>query len=142
MTIARNTNGVRRDSDFGLLAIGSSGGWEISIDEHVSDADRWCAQLEGPSVSFSFEIPSLDVIPKMIQLFQPSSRSFKQNGSLSIGKDPNVPVTLVKDDEYDDRVFLVVGQPAHPVVRYAIAGVDFESIAEALRQVSEDIDAE
>jgi hypothetical protein len=44
--------------NLGLLANGSSGSWEVSIDESVSGTERWFAQIEGPSLWLYFEIPS------------------------------------------------------------------------------------
>jgi hypothetical protein len=59
MATAKNAPG-----SLGLLADGSSGKWAVDIDGTTSGADRWFAQIEGPSVSFYFEIPAVDVIGK------------------------------------------------------------------------------
>jgi hypothetical protein len=50
------------DEDLGLLAIGSSGPWEVSVDETISGTERWFAQIEGPSISIYFEIPSPSIV--------------------------------------------------------------------------------
>ncbi|MDX1948095.1 MAG: hypothetical protein SFU86_22040, partial [Pirellulaceae bacterium] len=50
----------------GLLGNGTSGEWEISIDESSSGDRRWM-HLEGRAASFYFEIKSLDVIEKWWQ---------------------------------------------------------------------------
>jgi len=55
------------DENLGLLAIGSSGRWEISIDEAISGTERWFAQIEGPLIWLYFEIPSPEVISKEIR---------------------------------------------------------------------------
>src|SRR5262249_27555817 len=131
MTTTRQT----RQADiecFGLLANGSSGPWEIAIDETTSGADRWYAQIDGPSVSFYFEIPSVDIVGEMIRFFERASAvnmelspgSAERNENLVVGKDKNTPVTLVKDDEYPDRFFLVIGSMSSPIVHYVIAGAD------------------
>jgi hypothetical protein len=144
MAAPRNTriNRPSKDEGFGLLANGSSGPWEIAIDEYTSGEERWCAQIEGPSVTFYFEIPSLDIVGKMARFLKPSTGSAQRNGSLVIGKDQCTPVTLVRDDEYDDRFFLVVGPTENPIVHFVIAGTDVVKIADALRQVKDDLDAE
>jgi hypothetical protein len=143
MATPRNTDTTqKKNGDFGLLAFGSCGPWEIAIDEHISDADRWCAQVEGPSVTFYFEIPSLEIVRQMRQLLDRSAVSSERDGSLLIGKEPGTPVTLVRDNEYGDRFFLLVGPTANPIVSFAIAGADVVNIVEALRQVSDDIDDE
>jgi hypothetical protein len=136
------TNRQSNDGDFGLLANGSSGPWEIAIDEYTSGEERWCAQIEGPSVTFYFEIPSIDIVGKMARFLKPSTGSARRNGSLVIGKDQTTPVTLVRDDEYDDRFFLVVGPTESPIVRFVIGGMDVVKIADALRQVMDDLGEE
>src|SRR5438067_10170353 len=60
------------DENLGLLANGSSGRWEVSIDETVSGTERWFAQVEGQSLWLSFEIPSPEIISKVIQFLAPS----------------------------------------------------------------------
>ena len=140
----------RGDGSFGLLANGSSGQWEVAIDETTTGADRWFAQLEGPSVSFYFEIPSVDIVARMLQFLEPPSaatkhsaiRTGEQNGALVLSKDKKSPVTLVKDDEYRDRLFLVVGPMENPIVRFVLSGSDAMQIADALRQVKEDLEDE
>ena len=122
------------------MANGSSGRWEIAVDEQTSGADRWFLQIEGPPVYFYFEIPSLEVIPKMIRFLAPATGSVDRNGLLPLSKDKRSEVTIVRDDEYHDRFFLVVGPMTNPIVRFVIAGSDVTNIALALRQVNDDID--
>ncbi len=150
MATTKNTRAAGRSNiaSFGLLANGSSGPWEIAIDETTSGADRFYAQIEGPSVTFYFEIPSVDILGKMARFLVPhqaptkesSTGSLAGGGSLVIGKDKKSPITLVKDDEYEDRFFLLVGPVDSPVVRFVIAGMDAVKIVDALRQVVQDLD--
>jgi hypothetical protein len=48
----------------GLLAFGSSRGWQVSIDETVDGDERWYAQIEGPSVSLYFRLADLGIVAK------------------------------------------------------------------------------
>jgi hypothetical protein len=131
----------------GLLANGSSGQWEVSIDEATTGKDQWFAQVEGPAISFSFEIPSVDILEEMLRFFksQPKTVQFshihenKRKNFLLINKDKKTPINLVKDDEYPDRYFLVIGKKDNPIVRFVLSSKDIEEIAEALRQVEEDL---
>lgn len=152
--MATSKNGRRNHKGsnecFGLMANGSSGSWEIAIDEATSGADQWFAQLEGPSVSFYFEIPSVAIVAKMLQFLEARPAvgeptvigSDKQNGILTIGKAKRTPVYLIKDDEYPDRFFIVVGRMDSPIVRFVLAGADVINIADALRQVKDDLEEE
>lgn len=131
----------------GLMANGSSGGWEVSVDEATKGPERWFIQLEGPSAYFSFEIPSSETIATALKFLGGGSspkgahgRFSPENGSLVLGKYQQTSVILVRDDEYEDRYFLMIGQDTDVVVRYTIAGQDLKDIREALRQASEDIE--
>ncbi len=134
--------------NLGLLANGSSGSWEVSIDENVSGTERSFAQIEGPSLWLYFEIPSPDIIPKIILFLLPPGTKREEmpgcsssSGSklLDISEPEETPVSLVRDDEYKDRCFIVVGRSDSPIVRFSVAGEDLDNLVEALRQVEEDI---
>ena len=59
------------DEPLGLLANGSSGPWEFSVDETISGNERWFAQIEGPSVYISFEIPSPAIVGEAVRFLAP-----------------------------------------------------------------------
>src|SRR5947209_15534860 len=91
----------------GLLANGSSGRWEVDVDETTKGPDRWFVQVEGPSVYFSFEIFSPEVISEALDFLGEHSspkgaqaRLPAKNGSLVVGKHRRTPVILIRDDEY------------------------------------------
>jgi hypothetical protein len=68
------------------------------------------------------------------------SYSSRSGGKLLEISDPEeTPVSLVRDDEYKDRCFIVVGRSDSPIVRFSVAGGDLDNLVEALRQVEEDI---
>jgi hypothetical protein len=132
---------------FGLLACGSSGPWSVDVDETTSGPDRWFVRLEGPSVYFSFEIPSLDVVEQLARFLGPlqasAGRQFGQGSGadweLVVGADGQTPVRLLRDDEFDDRFFLMFGALGEPIVRYALTGADVKCVAAALEQAREDL---
>lgn len=130
--------------DIGLMAIGSSGPWEVSVDETISGDERWFAQIEGPSVCVSFEVPSPNIIGEAVRFLAERELTSSANGQgrLCVSKCQGIPVSLVRDDEYADRCFLIVGPGESPVVRYAFAGEDLENLVEALRLVDQDLIAE
>lgn len=101
-------------------------------------------------MSLYFEIPSLQTIGKVAKFLesraaatkQSSNGASKRNDTLVIGKDKKTPITVVRDEEYDDRFFLLVGSTESPIVRFVIGGTDLIHIVEALRQVTEDLENE
>jgi hypothetical protein len=129
------------DKKLGLLANGSSGPWEVSVEETISGDERWFAQIEGPSVYVSFEIPSPNIIGEAVRFLaerEPTS-SARGQGRICMSKCQGIPVSLVRDDEYADRCFLIVGPGDSPVVRYVFAGEDLENLIESLRQANQDL---
>ena len=128
---------LRKPPAVGLIANGSSGSWEVAIDETTSGATRWFAQFEGPTAVFYFEIASPDVVAEILRFIEASEAKGKD---LVIGTDQRMPVTLVKDDEYADRFFLIAGPSVSPTVRYTLTGSDIADIASAIRQAQQDLD--
>jgi hypothetical protein len=138
-TIASNG---RANGKIGLLANGSSGRWDVAIDQTIAGKDRWFAQVEGPSICCYFEISSPRILADAIAfLDQGNRRPARPAGSLLIGSDKHVPVSLIRDDEFADRIFLAVGPDSAPMVRYTISGADIGNIVAAMRQVQEDLDS-
>lgn len=142
---------VHRESEndnLGLTANGSSGPWEVAVDETTSGPRRWFAQIEGPTIYCSFEIPSPEMVAKALEFLggddapeELHTGPTDQDGSLVLGKHPETPVVLIRDDEYTDRYFLVIG-PDTACARLSIAGEDLKHLTEALRQTAEDIEEE
>lgn len=137
-------------ADLGLLATGSCGGWRIDVDEATSGPDRWFLQVEGPSAYFYFEIPSPGVIAEIDRFLisrppaggRPTGSDARSDWELAIGVDPQSPVLLLRDDEFDDRFFLRVGCADSLCVRFTLQGEDVKCVATALEQVREDLPAD
>ena len=124
------------DENLRLLANGSSGRWDVSIDETISGEERWFAQIEGPSLWLSFEIPSPAIIAKVNQfLARPQTKGEETEDRVDLGEAKGTPVALVRDDEYLDRGFLIIGPSDSPIARFAVAGKDWHHLVQALRQV-------
>jgi len=134
----------------GLVANGSAGSWEIAVDETISGAAKWFAQIEGPQVYIYFEILSPKMIDQTIgfierhtdadQVLPPGLAT--QSGSLCLGTFGRLPIALVWDDEDRNRWFFVIGQTVQPTVRITILDGDLDEFTQALRQVREDLKGE
>jgi hypothetical protein len=61
---------------------------------------------------------------------------------LLIGTDTHTPVRLLRDDEFADRFFLLVGRTNATNVRYTLLEEDMKCLTAALEQVREDLAAE
>jgi hypothetical protein len=136
------------DGSVGLLAYGSAGPWDVAIDDATTGAERWFAQIEGPSVYLYFEISSTAIVEDALRFLEGLSasdadplpgRTPAKNGSLRLGHFGQYSVTLMRDDEYNDRCFLIIGASASPTARLTLTSAEIAPLIKALRQVREDL---
>jgi hypothetical protein len=124
----------------GLAAIGAAGGWEIAIDEtRAGSAEKWFVEIEGPSVYLTCEVQSPHIIQQMIEYLTNGPDADNRTCELVLGKNNGVSASLLRDDEFDDRYFLVVQTRDSLTVRITISGKEVESFVLALRQANEDV---
>jgi hypothetical protein len=125
---------------YGLLANGTSGSWTIEVDGSAADPERLFLGIDGPLTSFSFEIPAISTIDHILRFLRPDPPSQASTSSrFVLGGDSYLPVSLIRDDEFDDRFFLIVGPADKPAVRYTISGSDLNCLVTALEQVRDDL---
>ena len=141
---ATRTRSVSQRAGLGLAAIGSSGPWEVAVDQTTAGPDRWFAQIEGPLVYLRFEMSSLEVIRRAIQFLAKAeigsgSVASGPERTLSLGANKSTTVDLVQDDEFGDRFFLVVAPKGGLLFRFTIGGDDLTHLVAALRQANEDL---
>jgi hypothetical protein len=129
----------------GLAASGSAGSWTVNIDESLAGAEKWFAQIEGPSIYLYVEIPSPEIVRQVLQFVEKqTSRNgswTESDGTLRVGTFGRSPVFLRADDEFTDRFFLVIGPAAEATVHFSICGEDLQKLIVALRQAQEDLDS-
>ena len=142
----RARSAAQKKASVGLAAIGASGSWEVSIDQTTSGPERWFMQIEGPSAYFHFEIPSLEIIDSTIRFLAdlrghaPNDVSrFAKDGILPIGASKASQVRLVRDDEFNDRCFLVMEFQRAQQMRFTLTGDDVTHVMASLRQLKDDL---
>lgn len=133
---------IARDG-FGLMAIGSSDAWEVTIDESLDDDHEWEAEIEGPNIYISFSLKDLRVFRDALDYLQTRimrkedllpSGSMTQDG-LTLGKFGASRILLIWDNEDFDRCFLVIGATGHSTVRFNLSGDEIRAFAKALEKV-------
>jgi hypothetical protein len=151
---ARSGSSDRRqaeDGAFGLAASGVSGPWAIDIDETTAGERRWYAQIEGRTVYLNLEIDSPAVVERMLRFLErrrsapgkrPAPNSKDKTDALRLGTFAGAPVSLIWDDEFADRCFLLVAPSDHACLRLTLGGEDVAHLAEALLQVKADLEDE
>src|SRR5947209_13488772 len=146
---ARDCGGISVSSnlpsvkEWGLLANGSSGRWYIDIDE--SDAgDEWNMQIDGPTTYLQFPLADLQVVPNLLTYLRAGLNVGHANGPRSsdefpLAKAGSLSVSIIQDDEFATRWFLIINGKADAVVRFTLDAADVEMLVKALRQVMEDL---
>ena len=135
---------IALETDYGLLATGSAGQWEVSIDESLRGEEAWLAEIDGPAVSFVFQLQSLSVVSEAIRFLaagpgKPSdSPKCPSASELTLGSFGGGPVQLIRDNEELVRCFLVVDS-GNSCLRITLLEDDIRRLCEALREVSDDL---
>lgn len=131
------------DDKVGLLANGGAEGWEISVDEMTSGPDKWFAQIEGPFVYLYFEIASPSTIEKLLRFLQASDVPATSGGEyIELGMFNKISVKILRDDEYQDRYFLCVGDKGRETMRISLMRNDIKALSVATRQIYDELKSE
>ena len=61
---------------------------------------------------------------------------------MPLGRSIRGPIVLIRDDEFADRAFVLIGPPTGSIVRFTFIGSTFDGLAAALGDVAESTVAE
>jgi hypothetical protein len=139
---------MQRDTDLFskttcLLANGSSGRWDVAVDESVDGSDL-SMELENGPVYLFFKLQSLENVRQAFAYLRsgPDRSRRDDEQSLRLGHFGSSTVSLIWDDEDPLRCFLVIGPSALSTLRLTLDGEDIRSLLAALEQVVEDLPPE
>jgi hypothetical protein len=138
-----NRNDTTAVNEWGLLANGTSGSWSVDIDES-HDGSELNMQIDGPQAYLGFALEDLQVIPMLHSYLQaglqPEQGGGQQNeDGVTLGRLGSMSVSIIQDDEFATRWFIIINGKADAVVRLTLDAADVEMLVEALRQVMEDL---
>jgi hypothetical protein len=129
---------------FGLLANGSSGHWDISVDESLGNREReWSLEIEGPQTYLVFRLADLQAIARALHYLE-SGLAPGQKGTLrkvqraaeTLGYFGLASVALQWDNEDFPRCFIIIGDEAGSTLRVSLDQEDITMFIEALRRVA------
>jgi hypothetical protein len=125
---------------FGLSAIGSSGSWEVTLDEPLDNAHGWVVEIEGPHVYVSCSIQDPHVLRDVRDFLQSreatpegSAASQPRSDELTLGKFGPSRIWLVWDNEDFDRCFLIIGPTGDFTVRWTLLREEIRSLMDAIQ---------
>jgi hypothetical protein len=131
----------------GLLALGSSGSWEIAVDESTA-REEWFLEIEGPRVYLVLRLQDLSIIGAVGRFLQqtlqrrqtpPAAVNHCKDAALPLGEFGSAPVTLMWDNEDFPRCFIVVGPQAQATLRVSLEEEDIRQVLDAFRQIAEEL---
>ena len=132
---------------FGLVANAVAGSWAIDIDESIEGAERWFAQIDGPSLYVNFQIASLDIIDEIAGFlrFHLCPDACNQPSKLAEAEDMllshfgGASVTLIWDSETNERCFIVISADSELSVRLCIDRGGVEELAKAFEEIRDEL---
>jgi hypothetical protein len=142
--VSRNgARSVKAVKGWGLLANGSSGRWSIDIDES-DDGGTFNMQIDGPLAYLAFALRDLQVVPKLLAYLRGGLHPDQGNGKRSttgvtLGRLGSMAVSIIQDDEFATRWFIIIKGKADAIVRLTLDAADAEMLVDALGQVMEDL---
>ena len=131
----------------GLLAIGSTRRWDVSIDES-EDGDEWTMELDGHQFYLSFALDELPVVERIAAFLKRGPRwergakrtqATDDENNLTIGRFGSCTVSLAWDDEDFVRCFLIVGSKSRSTMIVNLYDEDISCLITALSQVMTDL---
>lgn len=131
----------------GLLAYGSFGHWDVSVNESL-DTAAWFLEMDGPSTYLFFQLQGLEVIHAALRFLRTVSEESKEwdkqaeESTLRLGRFGSASVTLHKDNEDFPRCFIVIGSPNESTLRISLDGEDIQMLRDAFVQVVDDLPQE
>ena len=128
----------------GLLAIGSSGRWEVAVDESP-DAEDWSMEIEGPGIYLVFQLQDPTIIPMALRFLQTGlaenwGKSLERNErELHLGRFGSASVSFHWDNEDVPRCFLIVGPKARSTLRLGLGAEDIRMLCKALDEIVKEL---
>ena len=126
----------------GLMAIGSTDSWEVTIDESLYNENEWEAEIEGPKFYVTFSLENLEVLRETVHYLRsrissegPSFLNSNHKDGLTLGKFGASKMTLIWDDEGCDRCFFILRGAGNSAIRLTLVGDEITKLSEAIQKV-------
>jgi hypothetical protein len=133
----------------GLMAIGSSDSWEVTIDESLDKEQEWEAEIEGPKFYITFSLKRLQILREVVDYLESrilgeglSRLNSKREDGLALGRFGTSRITLTWDNEDFDRCFFIVRGSGHSAIRLTLLGDEIKELSKAFQKVVEQLPSE
>lgn len=134
---------AKKRKNYGVVANGSAGAWQVAVDETLAGTQQWFAQLESPNCYLYFEIQHPNVMAQIAEfvdsnLQREGSRagcSESKPAELKLGLCGGHTVEFLWDWDSSHRCFLLVRGVDEFRLRVTLLRSDLQALAGALQQV-------
>lgn len=143
----KNSKSDDGGAEFGLMANGSEGSWDVDVDESLSGEQRWYLQIDGPAMYFNCEIEHPGVVEAILRFLSAHTGNDGDaslpascgDGELEVTHIGENRVKLVWDTRANDRCVVLINGPTEFCARFIVERGDLQDLIGALRQVHEEL---
>ena len=122
---------------WGCAAVGRSGDVSIDVEEAIAGPARWQISIDVPQFLIHFDIPTPSIVASFVG-FLDRHQKRATSGELLLGSLGGGEVSIVKDDEFNDRFWLRVSANDGGVW-YTLTGEEVDDWIAALREAAADL---
>lgn len=127
----------RLPRSYAAAAVGKSRNFAVELDEALDDPDEMRLQLRTRAWFLELELASRDTVNRMLAFFKEYS-GLAAHAEITIGFLHNVPLKLVKDDEFTDRFWLRT-HADHQMVEFTVTSNELPGLTDALAQAAREL---
>lgn len=122
----------KSNREWGLAASSQVASFSLDVDQ-AAEQDLWRATLQTPRLSIVILLEDQRALIAAADLLQSAAGSGQQS---KLGTWNHHPVSLIRDDEFLDRAFLLIGRPNTTPLRFTLQGADLDAIRKLLADVA------
>ena len=122
------------EESMGLAAFGTSGDWQVEIDQSIDGPEVWQLQIEGRVLLINCGISGADVVVQLLGFLDRQT-----NGSASDRFRIASDTEILRDDEFGDRFFIHVTGKEGTTVRACLVSEDVQHLRQAIAQAKAEL---
>ena len=124
---ATQSNMTETESSWGCAAVGRSGSVSVDVNETTSGPTRWELDLDFPQFQLRFAIPTPDTVTELHDFLATGNAD-----ELTVGAISTLRLKIVRDNEFDDRFFLMMTSADDGALHWTLSGTNLTDLIAAL----------
>lgn len=124
----------KHEETHGLVAIGSSGSWDIEVDDTLEGKRRWFLQFDGPLLFLYCQIAHPRKVSELHDFLQACIAGADCEREFDLSSQSGDRVVFLWDGETNDRCFVLVTGKGDLTARYKL---DLDSISQIVAALAD-----